>query len=556
MGPPSREMKLQRKFSIGLLRASIFNFYNRMNRVYIKTYGCQMNERDSAAVEALLRARGYIFVDSETDADVILINTCSVRDQAEQKALGKMGRMQKLKMKNPKLILGIMGCMAQNRGVSLLDRLPELDLVVGTQKIHRVPEHLDALQKTREGLGPKGKTLEETVIDIAEEENSQNAINVHPNAGEITSFVSIQQGCDMHCAFCIVPKTRGDERSRPMGEILEEIRELAEGGTKEVVLLGQIVTSYGRKMSAAADAPGKEHRNQGLITMQPTRGCNIVNGDEGQKPDAHSSGSHASSFAKQDQGLRATPEFGLSQAGYGVQPQNNLPRPQAGGGPFVQLLEAIETIEGIERVRFTSPHPRGFKDDLIECFGRLKKLCESVHLPLQSGSDKILRAMNRPYSSARYLQIVDALRARVPDIYLSTDIIVGFPGETDEDFEKTREIFARVGYDMAFIFKYSKRSGTPAAELGDQITEEIKEKRNQALLEILHASSLKRSESLLGMTQEVLVEGWAKRGGKLMGRNRGGRKILFKGGEILLGEMVQVKIEKATVTTLEGEVIK
>jgi tRNA-2-methylthio-N6-dimethylallyladenosine synthase len=434
-----------------------------------------MNERDSVAVESLLRARGYSFVDDETQADVILINTCSVRDQAEQKALGKMGRMQKLKKKNPRLVLGIMGCMAQNRGAELLDRLPELDLVVGTQKFHRVPEQLEKIFRTKEGLGPKPAHL----VDIGEELGSQNEIKTHVNAGEISAFVSIQQGCDMNCAFCIVPKTRGDERSRPMNEIVDEIKMLAENGTKEITLLGQIVTSYGRRMEIFKDRKS----------------------------------------------------------------------------PFVQLLEKIEEVDGIERVRFTSPHPRGFKDDLVDCFGRLKKLCEQVHLPMQSGSDKVLRLMNRPYSRERYYEIVQALRARVPDIYLSTDIIVGFPGETDEDFEQTHELMSRVGYDMAFIFKYSKRTGTPAVDMPNQVDAETMEKRNQALLEVLAQSSRKRGESLIGTTQEVLVEGYAKRGDKLMGKNRGGRKVIFPGNERLIGKLIGVKVEKATVTSLEGEVV-
>ena len=454
-----------------------------MNRVYIKTYGCQMNERDSEAVEAMLRARGYSFVPDEEGADIILINTCSVRDLAEQKALGKAGRMQKLKQKNPKLVLGIMGCMAQNRGEELLDRLPELDLVVGTQKFHRVPEHLEKILKTKEGLGPApsyfGRRKVSGVVDIGEEVGSQNEIKSHAQVGQLSAFVSIQQGCDMNCAFCIVPKTRGDERSRPMEQIVKEIEELAASGTREVTLLGQIVTSYGRKSEAFVEKKS----------------------------------------------------------------------------PFVQLLERIEKIEGIERVRFTSPHPRGFKEDLVECFGRLRKLCEQVHLPMQSGSDRILRAMNRPYSRERYYEIVQALRARVPDIYLSTDIIVGFPGETEEDFEETRELFERVGYDMAFIFKYSKRTGTPAEVMADQISDEVKEKRNAALLEILERSSLRRGESLIGTTQEVLVEGRVKRGGRLEGRNRGGRKVIFEGSERLIGNLIGVKIEKATVSTLEGVVV-
>jgi len=358
-----------------------------MNRVFIKTYGCQMNERDSEAVAAMLRARGYRIVADEDECDVLLLNTCSVRDAAEQKAIGKAGYALHRKKKNPDFILGILGCMAQNRGAELLDKLPDVDLIVGTQKFHQVPGYLDNLRAARATGIPVG----ETIVDIAEEAGSQNTIRDHlePAAEappQINAFVSIQQGCNMECAFCIVPKTRGDERSRPMDEIVAECRALAQRGVKEITLLGQIVTSYGRRDYVHTD--------------------------------------------------------GLS--------------------PFVQLLERVHALDGIERIRFTSPHPRGFKQDLVEAYGRLPKLCGYVHLPMQSGSNRILRAMNRPYTRERYREIVEALRAVRPDMYFSTDIIVGFPGETEEDFQQTRELFEAVNYDMAYIFKYSIRTGTPA----------------------------------------------------------------------------------------------
>ena len=280
----------------------------------------------------------------------------------------------------------------------------------------------------------------------------------------------------MDCAFCIVPKTRGDERSRPMDEIVRECEQLVERGVKEITLLGQIVTSYGRR----------DYVHTGGTT------------------------------------------------------------------PFVQLLERVNAIPGLQRIRFTSPHPRGFKDDLIQAYGRLEKLCEYVHLPLQSGSDRILKAMNRPYSRDRYRQIVDDLRHVRPEMYFSTDVIVGFPGETDEDFAQTRELFEACNYDMAYIFRYSIRSGTPAAELADQVPDEVKQARNEALLKILQANSNRRNATLLDTTQEVLVEGPDKKGLGYMGRTRGNRIVHFAATERLIGELVPVKIERASTAVLYG----
>ena len=442
-----------------------------------------MNERDSEAVAAMLRARGYRIVADENDCDILLLNTCSVRDAAEQKAIGKAGYLQQRKKRQPDFVLGILGCMAQNRGAELLDKLPDVDLIVGTQKFHQVPGYLDNLRAARAA----GVPVAEPIVDIAEEAGSQNAIREHvltqddvaDAPPQVSAFVSIQQGCNMDCAFCIVPKTRGDERSRPMDDIVAECRALAERGVREITLLGQIVTSYGRRDYTHTDG----------IT------------------------------------------------------------------PFVQLLERVHAIDGIERIRFTSPHPRGFKQDLVEAYGRLPKLCGYVHLPMQSGSNRILRAMNRPYTRERYREIVDALRAVRPDMYFSTDVIVGFPGETDEDFAQTRELFEAANYDMAYVFKYSIRTGTPAATLPDQVSEDVKEARNQTLLGLLEENSKRRTAALLGTVEEVLVDGPDKTGRRFTGRTRGNRVAIFDAHPRLIGSLVPLRIERATVSTLYGELV-
>jgi tRNA-2-methylthio-N6-dimethylallyladenosine synthase len=444
-----------------------------MNRVHIKTYGCQMNERDSEAVTALLRARGYRIVDREDECDILLLNTCSVRDLAEQKAIGKAGHLAARKRRDPRFVLGILGCMAQNRGADLLEQLPDVDLIVGTQKFHQVPGYLDNLRAARESGTPIGQTI----VDVAEEDGSQNALRDHVlGERQVTAFVSIQQGCDMACTFCIVPKTRGDERSRPVDDVVAECRDLVERGVREITLLGQIVTSYGRRAHASAG--------------------------------------------------------GLT--------------------PFVQLLERVHAIDGLARIRFTSPHPLGFKRDLVEAYSRLPKLCAYVHLPVQSGSNRILRAMHRPYTCERYREIVDDLRRARPDMHFSTDVIVGFPGETEEDFAETRELFEAVDFDMAYIFKYSVRSGTPAAAMDGQVPEETKEARNQVLLGLLEENSRRRNQTLVGTVQEVLVEGPDKKGLRYMGRTRGNRTVHFEGGPRLIGELAQVRIDRATTSVLYG----
>ena len=443
-----------------------------MNRVFIKTYGCQMNERDSESVACKLQERGYTVVDHEDKADIVLLNTCSVREQAEQKAIGKAGHLAKKKRNNPRFILGVMGCMAQNLGNDLVDRLPDLDLIVGTQKFHRLPDYLDQLLDSRVNFNKDSPSL----LEIGEETGSENEIREHfAERKKVTAFVSIMQGCNMNCAFCIVPKTRGKERYRSMEDIVSEVTQLGARGVREVTLLGQIVNAYGR---------------------------------------------------------------------------GSLPR-KDGMTPFVQLLERVHEIETIERIRFTSPHPTSFEDDLIDAFGRLPKLCSYAHLPMQSGSDRILKAMNRPYAIDRFLSIVTKLRTNYPSMRLSTDVIVGFPGETDKDFELTKEAFSQAAFEHAFVFKYSERTGTPAAQFEDKVPQSIKENRNQELLSLTENLSYASNTKLIGSRMEILVEGFSRKGdGKLMGRTKCFRKVVFEGPIEAMGSLVTVRIKEASPFSL------
>ena len=456
-----------------------------MPSVFIKTYGCQMNERDSEQVARDLQDRGHRLVDNEDDADVILLNTCSVRDMAEQKAIGKMGMLRKLRRKKPKLVLGYMGCMAQRLGPDLGNRSPHVDLVVGTQKFHMVADHVEEALRRREESFAREDEAElgapiTPIVDIAPEEGSQNTIREHlPTAKKTaTAFISIMQGCNMHCTFCIVPTTRGPERGRPIPEIIEEARILADRGIKEVTLLGQIVNLYGRH------------------------------------------------------------EF----------PKLN------GKSPFVQLLEALNAVEGLERIRFTSPHPMGFRKDLVECFARIPKLMEHVHLPLQSGSDRILKAMHRPYTAASFRKLVADLRASRPGIAVSTDIIVGFPGETEEDYRATRDLSEEMGFDGAFVFRYSKRGDTPASLMEDQLSEEVKEFRNQDLLSVVNASASRHLEACIGTRQQILCEGPSRNDpARLAGRTRTNKIVIFEGGNRFHGQIFDVAITSASASTLYGD---
>src|SRR6266404_1096206 len=464
----------------------VYCFRSSMPKFFIKTYGCQMNERDSEQVAHSLIARGYKRVAHETEADVVLLNTCSVRDMADQKALGKMGMLGRLAKERPHVLFGFLGCMAQARGESLLKNLPHVDLVVGTQKFHRVADYVeDLLKRKREVVGgvadPGHRRMDDlrfSIVDVGDEPGSQETIREQQLAPkQATAFVSIMQGCNMHCTFCIVPQTRGAERSRSIPEIVGELRDLVASGVKEVTLLGQIVNLYGRH-----------------------------------------------EFPKIDN-----------------------------KSPFVQLLEVVHEIDGLERLRFTSPHPIGFREDLIGAFERLPKLVEHVHLPLQSGSNKILKAMHRAYTAEKYLDLVQRIRLARPGISITTDVIVGFPGESDDDYKQTRDLVEEVQFDNAFVFRYSPRRDTPAAEMPDQIEERVKEECNHNLLDVVDESARRANERLVGQRVEILCDGPSKTNPeRLMGRTRTNKIVIFEGGDELVGELVDVQIERATGFSLYG----
>ncbi|MBI5388115.1 MAG: tRNA (N6-isopentenyl adenosine(37)-C2)-methylthiotransferase MiaB [Verrucomicrobia bacterium] len=444
-----------------------------MPSVFIKTYGCQMNERDSEAVAAQLVAKGYALAPSEAAADVVLLNTCSVRDMAEQKALGKMKAVigdAHGRRRAP--VLGFLGCMAQSRGQALIDQLPDVDLVVGTQKFHRTAEYLDELLAGRR----------EKVVEVGEEAGSEAAVREHLLTGRarkaVTAFVSIMQGCNQYCTFCIVPYTRGEERSRSIADIVAECRGLVALGVKEITLLGQIVTSYGR-----GDIPVKN-----------------------------------------------------------------------GQSPFVQLLDAVHEIEGLERIRFTAPHPKGYGDDLVEAYVRLPKLVESAHIPVQSGSDRVLKLMHRGYTRERFVQIIQKLRRVQPRMGVVTDFIVGFPGETEADFAGTLSLVREVEFDNAYMFKYSKRKDTPAATMPDQLPKEVLEERNQRLLEAVNEIGARKYREYVGARVQILVEGPSKRNPRrLMGRTRSNKIVVFDGAERHRGELLDVRITRAGSFTLYGD---
>jgi tRNA-2-methylthio-N6-dimethylallyladenosine synthase len=449
--------------------------FQQMPTVFIKTYGCQMNERDSEAVAAQLVARGYSIAGEESGADVVLLNTCSVRDLAEQKALGKMQALVgQARKRETGQVFGYLGCMAQSRGAELTQGTDGVQLVVGTQKFHRTGEHLDALLAGRETV----------VVDTAEESGSQSRLADHPLPGavsgrrQVSAFVSIMQGCNQHCTFCIVPFTRGGERSRTIPEIVAECRELVARGVREITLLGQIVTSYGRR----------------------------------EYP------------------------------------------PEGGRSGFVQLLDAVHAIEGLERIRFTSPHPKGYGEDLVEAYGRLPKLVESAHLPLQSGSDRILKAMHRGYTRDRFEAIIGRLRAVRPRMGITTDIIVGFPGETEEDFGETMSLCRAVEFDNAFVFKYSPRRDTPAATMAGALPEEIIEDRHRRLLDTINEIGKRRYEALVGRDMSILVEGISRRNpARYEGRTRCNKIVVFAGAPRHVGQVMDVRIDRVGTFTLYGD---
>jgi len=471
-------------------------------QVYLQTYGCQMNERDSEEILSMLAAQGYAVAAREEDADVILLNTCSVRQHAEERAFGKMGLMQELKRRRPELVLGILGCMAKAQREAIFKRLPQVDLVAGPAEIYDLPDLLARVAEKRQQGGP-GAPAPAGHTRVLAVDRPVRPLDMKP-PGEsrrpgTAAFVTIMEGCDKKCAYCIVPMTRGQEVSRPLPEILEEVQQLARAGYRQVTLLGQNVNSYGKRFPDGTGYRGPQGRLR-LLTQ-----------------------------AAQDTG-------------------------EAGDGRLVDfpvLLRQLSTKTSIERIRFTTSHPFDAHDRLFQAMAECSPVCEFLHLPVQSGSDRILRAMRRGYTVESYLAKVARLRELVPHVALSTDIIVGFPGETDEDFRATRRLMTEVQLDSAFIFKYSPRPGTEAAGWIDDVPRAVKEARNAELLALQGEISRRRLARWVGQEVEVLVEERNRRG-QLAGHARTNVTVVADGPDAWLGELARVRVERVTATTLIG----
>jgi len=433
--------------------------------VYVETYGCQMNVSDSEKIVTLLRGLGYHPTTDSSRADLIILNTCSVRAKAEQKVYNMLANYKGLKRQNRRLLLGVGGCVAQQEGERLLEKVPHLDLVFGTHNLHLLP---DLVRGAEAGL----RQAEVAFIDT---ETRLNLFPVDGTEGGITRFVTVMQGCDNFCSYCIVPHVRGREISRRSPEVLAEVRVMADKGVKEITLLGQNVNSYGSKGEDELD--------------------------------------------------------------------------------FAGLLRRVAAIEGIERIRFTTSHPKDISADLIACFAEIPKLCSHIHLPAQAGSDEVLKRMNRGYTRAGYLERITALREARPHIQFTGDMIVGFPGETDADFEQTLSLMEEVRYADLFSFMYSVRPGTKAADFTGEVPREVKQERLQRLQNLQRSMTLERNRSLVGSCQEVLVEGFSKRGDQLFGRTSGNRVVNFEGSEELIGTLVPLTITRPYQNSLLGEIL-
>jgi len=436
-------------------------------KLFIRTFGCQMNVHDSEQLTELLKGPGYERTDSAKEADLIIVNTCSIRDKAEQKVYSQLGRYRHLKKARPGLQLGVCGCVAQQQGAQLLEKIPCLDLVFGTHNIHRLPEFIARVEKTGRPVVETG--FHETVPSIG--------ILAPPENGAVSAFVTIMQGCDNYCAFCVVPYLRGREESRKFHDILAEVRALAALGVREVTLLGQNVNSYGK-------GPGNGHS-------------------------------------------------------------------------FAELLRAVGEVEGIERIRFTTSHPKDLTDDIIACFRDVQALCENIHLPVQSGSDDVLARMNRRYTSADYLERVRKLREACPEIAISSDIIVGFPGETRQDYQKTLDLMEKVRFDNLFSFQYSERKGTAAVGLDGKVDPEEKRQRLIDLQALQDRHTREKNDNQVGRTVKVLVEGTSRNTPRdVTGRTRSNKIVNFTGAKTLIGKTVRVRIVEAFLHSLRGEMLE
>lgn len=438
---------------------------NNIKKFYIETWGCQMNEEDSEKLSGMLKISGYEKTENKKTADLIIFNTCCVRENAEQKVFGNLGALKSVKEKNPNLIIGICGCMMQQDDMAntIMKKFPFVDIIFGTHNSHMLPEYLNRVKQ-------EGKSI----VEIWDKEKGIVEGLPVDRLSKIKAFVTIMYGCNNFCTYCIVPYVRGRERSRTPEDIEKEIRELVKDGYKEITLLGQNVNSYGKDLSPALD--------------------------------------------------------------------------------FADLLLRIDKIEGLERIRFMTSHPKDLSFKVIEAVRDGKKICEHIHLPVQSGSSRLLKKMNRHYDKEYYIELIRNIKREIPNIALSTDIIVGFPGETEEDFKDTLDLIREAEYDSAFTFLYSPRKGTPAAEMDEMVSEEVKHERFNRLVNLVNEISAKKNREYDNEIVEVLVEGTSKNDeNKLMGRTRTGKLVNFEGSKENIGNLVKVKITKAQSFSLYGE---
>ena len=435
-----------------------------MGKIFIETYGCQMNQLDSDLILSRMEAQGYAPTEVREEADVILFNTCSVREHAEERALSNAGLVRRLKKDRPDLVVGIVGCMAQNKQDRLFRQLPHVQLIVG-------PRHMGAIPRLVEEIRKSGQRR--IAVADFDDEFIDGAEAMQSRASRAHAYVKAMEGCDLSCTFCIVPTTRGAEVSRPPERIVEEVRRLAAEGTVEITLLGQTVNSYGKGLKPSCDLGG--------------------------------------------------------------------------------LLRRVSEVDGIRRIRFITSHPSFVRPSLVEALRDLPKVCKYLHIPVQSGSNRILKAMRRGYTVERYLEICDTLRAEVEGIEIASDFIVGFPGETAEDFDRTVALMERVRFQNSFVFKYSPRPGTDAASLADDVPEEEKKRRNQVLLDVQERLSLDHNRRLIGRRMEILVEGPSKRDPKRQtGRTDTHQIVNFEAGRDLAGSFATVEITGASPVALTG----
>lgn len=439
----------------------------KQKRFFIETWGCQMNEEDSEKLSGMLESMGYAKTDIKKEADIIIFNTCCVRENAELKVYGNLGALKNLKKSNPGIIIAVCGCMMQQRGIAenIKRRYPFVNLIFGTNNIHRFPELINNAMQS-----------ENTIMEVEDDEGEIVEGVPIDRKSKIKALVTIMYGCNNFCTYCVVPYVRGRERSRKSKDILDEVKKLGQDGYKEITLLGQNVNSYGKGL---------------------------------------------------DEDIN-----------------------------FAKLLYMLNDVDGIQRIRFMTSHPKDLSDELIDAVKNCSKVCKHIHLPLQSGSTRILKKMNRNYTKEEYLSLADKMKSKIPGLAITTDIIVGFPGETEEDFEETMDVVQRVGFDSAFTFLFSPRDKTPAADMPDQIDDDTKHKRFNRLVDLLNTIGLQKNLKYVGRVVEVLAEGISKNDeSKFMGRTDTGKLVNFKAGLDVTGKIVKLRIDEAQTWSLNGELV-